>query len=148
MYCVRTVVFLVMVWKHAQPFLDKEFVRNYLSLPYKKRYHVEKKQCEKYLLRDAFGNYLPTEVLFRTKEAFSDGVSKQTRSWYQIIQEHIEYLDLDMTKQYEINPPQTKEQYYYRSVFEEFYPGRSNVIPYFWMPRFVENATDSSAREH
>ena len=51
-----------------------------------------------------------------------------------------------MTKQYEINPPQTKEQYYYRSVFEEFYPGRSNVIPYFWMPRFVENATDSSAR--
>ena len=128
------------------PFLDKEFVRNYLSLPYKKRYHVEKKQCEKYLLRDAFGNYLPTEVLFRTKEAFSDGVSKQTRSWYQIIQEHIEYLELDMTKQYEINPPQTKEQYYYRSVFEEFYPGRSNVIPYFWMPRFVENATDSSAR--
>ncbi|XP_065893700.1 asparagine synthetase [glutamine-hydrolyzing]-like, partial [Dysidea avara] len=88
------------------PFLDKEFVRNYLSLPYKKRYHVEKKQCEKYLLRDAFGNYLPTEVLFRTKEAFSDGVN------------------LDMTKQYEINPPQTKEQYYYRSVFEEFYPGR------------------------
>lgn len=128
------------------PFLDKEFVRNYLSLPYKKRYHVGKKQCEKYLLREAFGNYLPVEVLFRTKEAFSDGVSKQTRSWYQIIQEHIESLDLDMTKQFDFNPPQTKEQYYYRSVFEELYPGRSNVIPYFWMPRFVENATDSSAR--
>jgi asparagine synthase (glutamine-hydrolysing) len=128
------------------PFLDKEFVRNYLSLPYKKRYHVDKNQCEKYLLREAFGNYLPVEVLFRTKEAFSDGVSKQTRSWYQIIQEHIESLDLDMTKQFDFNPPQTKEQYYYRSVFEELYPGRSNVIPYFWMPRFVENATDSSAR--
>lgn len=128
------------------PFLDKEFVRNYLSLPYKKRYHVDKKQCEKYLLREAFGNYLPVEVLFRTKEAFSDGVSKQTRSWYQIIQEHIESLDLDMTKQFDFNPPQTKEQYYYRSIFEESYPGRSNVIPYFWMPRFVENVTDSSAR--
>lgn len=128
------------------PFLDKEFVRNYLSLPYQKRYHAGQKQCEKYLLREAFGSYLPAEVLFRTKEAFSDGVSNQTRSWYQIIQEHIEELDLDMSKQYDFNPPQTKEQYYYRKVFEELYPGRSNVIPYFWMPRFIENATDSSAR--
>ena len=128
------------------PFLDREFVYNFLSLPYELRNHTAKGKCEKYLLREAFVGYLPNEVLYRTKEAFSDGVSKQTRSWYEIIQEHIETLNLDMTEKYEYNPPQTKEQYYYRSVFESYYPKRATVIPYFWMPRFVENATDSSAR--
>ena len=60
------------------PFLDRSFVQNYLSIPAKFRYHKGNKQCEKYLLRKAFenDNILPKEVLWRTKEAFSDGVSK------------------------------------------------------------------------
>ena len=44
-----------------------------------------------------------------------------------------------------INPPTTPEQYYYRSIFEETYPNCSHVIPYFWMPRYIESS-DSSAR--
>ena len=62
------------------PFLDKEFVDMYMSIPIDVRYHPRKKQCEKYLLRKAFEheNLLPNEVLWRTKEAFSDGVSKAT----------------------------------------------------------------------
>ena len=43
------------------------------------------------------------------------------------------------------NPPTTLEQKYYRDIFNEKFPGHSNVIPYFWMPKFVE-ATDASAR--
>ena len=63
------------------PFLDKEFVNAYLSIPIKWRYHPGNKQCEKYMLRKAFDGtgLLPDSVLWRTKEAFSDGVSSQTK---------------------------------------------------------------------
>jgi hypothetical protein len=44
-----------------------------------------------------------------------------------------------------INWPTTAEQYYYRYIFETFYPGLGNVVPYFWMPKYVK-ATDASAR--
>ena len=68
------------------PFLDRNFVQTYLSLPYEFRFHPKKEHCEKFLLRSAFMNeqnkectkpLLPKEVLWRTKEAFSDGVSSQ-----------------------------------------------------------------------
>ena len=127
------------------PFLDKTFVTNYLSIPLELRNHRKNNKCEKYLLRDAFKGFLPDEVLYRTKEAFSDGVSKQTRSWYEIIQEHVEKQEIDCKKEYSHNQPTTKEQYYYRQLFEHSYPSCDKIIPYFWMPRFV-NATDSSAR--
>ena len=69
------------------PFLDKEFVDTYMMLPIKLRYHPGRKQCEKYLLRKAFSgkNLLPDEVLWRTKEAFSDGVSSQKKSWFKLL---------------------------------------------------------------
>jgi asparagine synthase (glutamine-hydrolysing) len=44
-----------------------------------------------------------------------------------------------------INPPKTEEQWNYRKIFERLYPGFANVVPYFWMPRYVE-AKDASAR--
>ena len=44
-----------------------------------------------------------------------------------------------------VNPPTTKEQLYYRALFDIYYPNCGKVIPYFWMPRFVE-AKDASAR--
>ena len=127
------------------PFLDKAFVFNYLSLPCEIRNHAKNEKCEKYLLREAFHDFLPEEVLYRTKEAFSDGVSKQTRSWYEIIQEHMETKNINTTKIYEHNQPTTKEQYYYREIFESYYENCEYVIPYFWMPKFIE-AKDSSAR--
>jgi asparagine synthase (glutamine-hydrolysing) len=145
------------------PFLDREWVQFYLSIYQNMRYHTGTKSCEKWLLRTAFSEkyfvtmdskpLLPDEILWRRKEAFSDGVSKQTRSLYEIIQEHInkncsveihELFKKDIDLKH--NTPQTLEQQYYRLLFESHYPGMSNVVPYFWMPRFVEGAKDASAR--
>ena len=91
-------------------------------------------------------------MLFRTKEAFSDGISKSTRSWFQIIQEFA-------SKKYEESDLKKAEQKYYDDIFYDYYANMyamrsvacsseiflSKVMPYKWMPRFVD-ATDSSAR--
>lgn len=129
------------------PFLDAGFVQTYLSIPAKFRYHTRLEKQEKYLFRSAFSSYglLPKEVLFRKKEAFSDGVSKHTRSWYQIIKEHVNTLNVDESRVYKENQPTTREQHYYRAIFEKYYPNCAHVIPYFWMPKYVA-ATDASAR--
>ena len=74
------------------PFLDKNFVQTYLSIPPHLRCHNLKKNCEKYLLRKCLSrivNYYLESILFRKKEAFSDGVSGLKRSWFQIIQDHV-----------------------------------------------------------
>jgi asparagine synthase (glutamine-hydrolysing) len=86
--------------------------------------------------------------MWRTKEAFSDGVSSMKKSWYETIQENVALnatLDLNYSTEGLINPPKTPEQKYYRQIFERHFSGRGNVIPYFWMPRFTQ-AEDSSAR--
>ena len=137
------------------PFLDTNFVHTYLSIPADIRNHVTNGQCEKYLLRKAFDNgLLPKEVLWRTKEAFSDGVSSQTRPWFQVIQEHIKYnifndndkILENQNKFYKYNQPNTLEQLHYRMIFESYFPNCNlNIIPKFWMPNFVD-ATDASAR--
>jgi asparagine synthase (glutamine-hydrolysing) len=134
------------------PFLDKGFVQSYLTIPDRIRNHGNNEVCEKFILRKAFEdmNILPKEVLFRTKEAFSDGISKSTRSWFQIIQEFAakKYAEPNMKK---------AEQKYYDEIFYDRFTNKdclsysnkydllSKVAPYKWMPRFV-NATDSSAR--
>jgi len=107
------------------PFLDRDFVTFYLSIPVEYRYTTNKKQ-EKYLFRKAFDKgYLPDSVLWRRKEAFSDGVSSKERSWYQIIdelvlkQKNVKYNN-DIT--YSHNSPETMEQLYYRTIFETIYP--------------------------
>ena len=136
------------------PFLDRGFVQFYLSLPPLLRYHKGNNQIEKYLIRNAYANtgILPNEVLWRRKEAFSDGVSKQSRSWYEIIQEKIPSYVVNEFKLHkdihdEHNRPNTPEKYYYRKLFDEtFYmKGSAKTIPYYWMPRYVD-AKDSSAR--
>ena len=136
------------------PFLDKEFVNAYLSIPIKWRYHPGNKQCEKYMLRKAFDGtgLLPDSVLWRTKEAFSDGVSSHTKSWFEIIDDKISHLHGDKYKmgvynseQFIENRPTTQEQNYYRDTFEKYYSGFGNILPYFWMPKYVD-AKDSSAR--
>ena len=65
------------------PFLDKSFVNLYLSIPLQVRFQTG--QIEKKLLRDSFEGFLPYEILYRKKEAFSDGVSAENNSWYKII---------------------------------------------------------------
>ena len=130
------------------PFLDREWTQYILSLPCTDRYLPL--EMEKYILRNAFGGMglLPDDVLWRRKEAFSDGVSATERSLYQILQEYAAKMvgGADVSQSgWTHNPPQTTEQYYYRSIFEQAYPGRGDIVPYMWMPKYV-NATDASAR--
>ncbi|XP_046560130.1 LOW QUALITY PROTEIN: asparagine synthetase [glutamine-hydrolyzing]-like [Haliotis rubra] len=132
------------------PFLDHQFTSYYLSLPAEDR--VPRKGVEKYLLRSAFDgmNLLPKDILWRPKEAFSDGVSSVKRSLFEVIQDFCdEQINDDQLEQsaslYPFNTPRTKEALYYRRVFEKYYPSKSSWIPYMWMPRWI-NATDPSAR--
>jgi len=130
------------------PFLDRSFVQNYLSLPPDLRNHSYNNQPEKFLIRGALAfmnkGILPENIILRTKEAFSDGVSSENRSWYTIIGEFVENKEISI-ELFTHNPPKTKEQYYYRMLFEEYYPGCGDIVPYFWMPKWVET-TDPSAR--
>jgi len=136
------------------PFLDREWVQTYLSVPYEIRFHTIHDEPEKHLLRSTFSNYrgsngkklLPNNVLWRTKEAFSDGVSKCTRSLYEIIQEHVSKHFISKNIQYTHLPPETLEQEYYRSIFESKYKDLGEIVPYFWMPKFIEGVKDASAR--
>lgn len=144
------------------PFLDRGFVEFYLSLPYELRYHVANNKCEKYLLRKAIDDIepdlIPQEILWRTKEAFSDGVSSHTRSWFEIIKEKCEgiYQNNNFKRLLEYshnllkmlndpNVPTTLEQTYYRYLYDSYYKGTNNIVPYFWMPKYI-TANDASAR--
>ncbi|XP_047238820.1 asparagine synthetase [glutamine-hydrolyzing] isoform X2 [Girardinichthys multiradiatus] len=132
------------------PFLDHRFTAYYLSLPEKMR--TPKDGVEKHLLRDSFKgqNLIPDEILWRRKEAFSDGVMSEKKSWYTCLQEHLYSLVNDdqmekAEKTFPHIPPKTKEAYYYRQVFEKFYPGQAKWLSHYWMPRWI-SATDPSAR--
>ena len=126
------------------PFLDKTFVSSYLSIPLD--YRIEKGEIEKKLLRDSFVEFLPNEILYRVKEAFSDGVSSECKSWFEIIADRLKIIDIPIIN-YNIQylPPKTKEQMYYRYLFEKEYPNREKIIPYFWMPKWSKT-NDPSAR--
>ncbi|XP_050520193.1 asparagine synthetase [glutamine-hydrolyzing] [Daktulosphaira vitifoliae] len=133
------------------PFLDIRFTNYYLNLP--KTMRQPYNQIEKYLLRSAFDgtDLLPSEVLWRHKEAFSDGVTTAKKSLFNIIQDWIDpkYTDEDLLKVAEKYPhcsPKSKESLYYRDVFESHYAGlASNFMPYFWMPKWIK-VNDPSAR--
>ncbi|TDH04479.1 hypothetical protein EPR50_G00153010 [Perca flavescens] len=132
------------------PFLDHRFTAYYLSLPEDMR--TPKHGVEKHLLRDSFKdlNLIPDEILWRRKEAFSDGMTSVKKSWYISLQEHLQSMvnDDQMGKAHKTfphNPPRTKEAYYFRQVFEKHYPGRAEWLSHYWMPRWI-NATDPSAR--
>ena len=148
------------------PFLDRTWVQFYMELPLSIRNPMsshmlssysksDEKVAEKYLLRKAFSviepELLPSNILWRTKEAFSDGVSGQDKSWFEIINEKLASIEILWNRGnvpselYDINPATTKEQMYYRGIYEKVYPDTAAIVPYFWMPRFVD-ATDSSAR--
>jgi asparagine synthase (glutamine-hydrolysing) len=133
------------------PFADHRFIKLFLSIDPKLR--LPKGGVEKYLLRKAFDetDYIPNSVVWRPKEAFSDGVSSLNKSWYQILQEDINklYDDEDILtscKMYKINTPYTKESLYYRQRFSETFSNDvANVIPCFWLPKWG-NLNDPSAR--
>ena len=143
------------------PFLDQELVNMYLSIdpelrvPLPHTYEDGKTaNCEKWLLRMSFDStdLLPKSVLWRKKEAFSDGVSSHSKSWYQIIQEKInsemtdEYFEKEKNKYTGFLVPHTKEALYYHELYDEMYPNQYHILPYYWLPKWVGDITDPSAR--
>jgi asparagine synthase (glutamine-hydrolysing) len=140
------------------PLLDPEFIRSYWSLPYEERMPAYR-GIEKWWLRMAFEgmDLLPEHVLNRKKEAFSDGVSGQT-SWFQIIQDFVadKVTDEELAAAAETYPyctPPTKEAYYYRKLFCEYFgEDRQKIIPHYWQPKWdvhgkeVAGYVDPSAR--
>ena len=105
------------------PFLDKEFIEVAMNINPEDKM-INKDRIEKWVIRKAFEEYLPDEVLWRQKEQFSDGVGY---SWIDSLKDLVskEITDEQMesaSKKYPINPPQNKEEYYYRTIFEEHFP--------------------------
>ena len=108
------------------PFLDKEF------LDVAMRLNPQAKMCpgktiEKRIVREAFADMLPDTVAWRQKEQFSDGVGY---SWIDTLKAVTARAVSDEQMQhaaerFPINPPQNKEEYYYRSIFEEYFPSES-----------------------
>lgn len=130
------------------PFGDKDLIQYVMSIqPKFKRF--DNKKMEKYLLRKAFEDLMPKELVWRVKTAFSDGVGSEENPWHLVLKQYVEniYSDddfLEKSKKYLINPPYDKESLYYREIFENYYPNKDNVIPYFWKQPFM-NCEDPSA---
>jgi len=136
------------------PFLDRTFVNYYLSIPPRFRNHKNQNAREKFLLRSSFTfpnfensegrQILPDQILWRRKEAFSDGVSGHGRSLFNILQENIvKQLFQDTSVVYPENI--TTEKLYYKRQFSKYFPNSLSIIPYYWMPKYT-TATDPSAR--
>lgn len=130
------------------PFADKDFVHYYLSIHPLLR--MSNHQIEKCMLRKAFeySNLLPEEILWRNKEAFSDGVSKPDESWSDIITSFVnEHVSDEEFNQYNTKQFKLKETYFYHKLFSKYYKN-DNIIPYLWMPKFCDpNVIDPSARK-
>lgn len=133
------------------PFGDLDFVRYAMAInPEVKKNRYGK---GKYLLRHAFegGGYLPEEILWREKAAFSDAVG---HSMVDYLKEYAENFYTDeqfekKRKQYHHAAPFTKESLLYRELFEKYYPGQGQMIVDFWMPNKEWegcNVDDPSAR--
>ncbi len=118
------------------PFGDLEFVEYVMGLDPELK--LNKYGKGKYLLRRAFeeGGYLPEEILWREKAAFSDAVG---HSMVDYLKEYAEscYTDPEFEarrKKYPHAQPFTKESLLYREIFEKYYPGQGQMIVDFWMP--------------
>jgi asparagine synthase (glutamine-hydrolysing) len=105
------------------PFLDKEFMDIAMRLNPKDKMCGNGKM-EKWILRKAFESYLPESVAWRQKEQFSDGVGY---NWIDSLRALTTEMVTDeqmakVNETYPINPPMNKEEYYYRTIFTDFFP--------------------------
>lgn len=132
------------------PFLDKAFLELAIKIKPEEKQPKTYDGIEKYILRKAFDTpekpYLPDEVLWRQKEQFSDGVG------YNWIDTLIEYCtsqvsDCDFEKAAELfpyNTPTTKEAFFYRRIFDKYYPQKSAAETVRkWIPKWQENQDPS-----
>jgi len=132
------------------PFGDLKFAKYVLSI--NPALKMNKYNMGKYLLRKAFsGDYLPDSILYREKAAFSDAVGHSLADSIKLYaEEKYSEKDVEYAKiKYPKHTPFTKESLLYRDIFEDFYPGRSDLIVDFWMPNKNWegcNVNDPSAR--
>jgi asparagine synthase (glutamine-hydrolysing) len=132
------------------PFLDKNFLDTTMLIRPEEKQPKTYDGVEKYILRKAFDTpenpYLPSEVLWRQKEQFSDGVG------YNWIDELIEYCATQVSDEqlegaaaeFPYNSPTTKEAYLYRSIFHKYYPQVSAAQTVRkWIPKWQENQDPS-----
>ena len=111
------------------PFLDKEFMDVAMRInPSDKM--INSDRMEKWVIRKAFEKYLPESVAWRQKEQFSDGVGY---NWIDTLKEIVEdsVTDEQMKNahhRFPIQTPQNKEEFYYRSIFEEHYPSETAAL--------------------
>jgi len=115
------------------PFLDPQFVECYLSIPVELRVPTLERM-EKLMLRDSFKGYLPESVLYRRKEAFSNGVSggDQKESMITKIQDWAKSQG-------------TTETLMYLKIFDDLFPNHQHILPHYWMPKWSGETTDPSA---
>ena len=132
------------------PFGDLDFVRYVMAVEPEMK--LNKYNKGKYLLRRAFeGDYLPYDILYREKAAFSDAVGHSMVDYLKEYADNYysdEEYELLCTK-YSHAQPFTKESLLYREIFEKYYPGNSEMVVDFWMPNKEWegcNVNDPSAR--
>jgi asparagine synthase (glutamine-hydrolysing) len=111
------------------PFLDKEFMDVAMRLNPEDKM-IRNGRIEKWVIRKAFEEYLPESIVWRQKEQFSDGVGY---NWIDSLKEMTSNLVTDKQMEnakykFPINPPKTKEEYYYRSIFSEHFPSDSAAL--------------------
>ena len=111
------------------PFLDIEFMDVAMRLNPADKMAVNGKM-EKWILRKAFEDYLPESIVWRQKEQFSDGVGY---NWIDTLKKMVSEKVTDAQfanakYRFPINPPQSKEEYYYRSIFSEHFPSDSAAM--------------------
>ena len=132
------------------PFGDLDFAEYVMSIDPELK--LNKYNKGKYLLRHAFeGDYLPHDILYREKAAFSDAVG---HSMVDYLKEYAEKMYTDeefktLSQTYTHARPFTKESLLYREIFEKYYPGQAEMIVDFWMPNKSWkgcNVNDPSAR--
>ena len=111
------------------PFLDKDFIDIAMNINPKDKMITENRM-EKWVLREAFKDYLPKEIVWRQKEQFSDGVG------YSWIDELKKFIDInvsdkefkDAKKIFPNQTPSNKEEFYYRKIFVNHFPSNSSSL--------------------
>ncbi len=137
-----------------EPCLDQDFLQYYNTVSPKLKL---RNGTEKYIMRLAMTSQygldrkgrqlLPDEIIWRPKEAMSNGVSHNDRDWATIIHEHIVKLEGSKPySEYSASDLVHMERAYYLRIFLQFYPGCEHQLPYLWLPRWCGDVIDPSAR--
>ena len=111
------------------PFLDKDFLDVAMRINPKDKM-ITPERMEKWVLRKAFEQYLPESVAWRQKEQFSDGVGYNwIDSLKEVVEREVSDTDMEVVHhRFPTQPPRTKEEYYYRSIFEEHFPSDTAAL--------------------